>query len=138
LPYALENLQDGQRPSVRAIRDAADAPEGTPVVEDVPPGWVWDAAAGQLRARTSSEALGYAKTLKRREIKQAADAEYAEKVSMFDGDVVAGKWGRQVALNAYETSVLASMQDIYSRLRQKIQAVNAATTVAEVEAIAWT
>jgi hypothetical protein len=139
MAYVLENLADGQHPGVRAIGDASNAPAGAVVVDEAPPaGYVWDAAAQSMRARSAAESLDYAKTLKRREIKASADAEYLDKVSMFDGDIVAGKWGRQVALNAYEASVRNTMQDIYSRLRQKIQAVNAATTIAEVEGIAWT
>jgi hypothetical protein len=138
MPYVLENLTDGQTASVRAIGSASDAPQGAVVVEDVPAGYVWDAATQRLRSRSAAESLDHAKAIKRREIKAAADAEYLSGVSMFDGDIVAGKWGRQVALNVYETSVLSTMQDIYSRLRQKIQAVNAASTVAEVEGVAWT
>ena len=59
MPYAISNLQDGKPPAYRAIADESEALEGEVVVEEIPPGHVWDEAAGELREPTPEKALAW-------------------------------------------------------------------------------
>jgi hypothetical protein len=139
MPYVLENLVEGREPSVRAVGDASDAPEGSYVVEEAPPAdHIWDATARQMRARTQAESLSYAKAAKEAGLRDAADRWYRQNVRAFEGAVVVHKIDRGFALNAEEQAIRNAMNANYTKLKNLIGQVRAAATVAEVEAISWT
>jgi hypothetical protein len=140
VPYVLENLTDGQEPSVRAIGSADDAPEGAVVVEEAPlAGWIWDAAAKAMRERTQTEALSYARAQKEAELRDAADAWYRGNIRSFEGAIVTAKYGRSglTALNAEERAIFDEMNANYTKLKNLIGQVRVAASLEDLEGISW-
>jgi hypothetical protein len=140
--YLLHPRGDGEEPGYSLVADDYEASVGEVVVDEDPSGKVWDGPVGELRARTASEDLAYAKAQKEAELRDAANAWYQSSVRGFEGAIVAAKYGRSglTALNAEERSVFDEMNANYTKLKNLIGQVRdpATDTVAEVEAIAWT
>ncbi len=130
--YALIDPQDGREPSYRLIREAAEAQPGEVVVEQQPPpGSVWEAASKRLRPRTDAENLAVAKEAKRAEL-HAAFARECE------ADFGATPWVAIAVLASSPTDArVTSLKTRATKLRDRLAAVDGATTVAGVEGVRW-
>lgn len=117
------------------------------LVQDDPAGCVWDATTSSVRERTADEQaqfdasrLAFIKVKKRAELVAAADAAYQTEIPSFAGVVVAAKFvppGNTQYMNARELTVFNKIQAGYVKVNTLLDAVDAATTVAEVQAIVW-
>jgi hypothetical protein len=124
---------------VRAHEDA-DSEAGEVAVDEMPaPGAVWDASSGELRERTAAEELERARKEKEAGLRDAADGWYQGSVRAFEGAIVTAKYGRSglTALNAEERAIFDEMNANYTKLRNLIGQVRAATTVQDVESVEW-
>jgi hypothetical protein len=138
--YLLHLRGDGEEPGYSLVADSYEALEDEVVVDEEPSSKVWDAATQSLRYRTPSEDLQAAKASKEAELRDAADGWYQGSVRAFEGAIVGSKYGRSgfTALNAEERAIFDEMNANYTRLKDLISQVRAATTVSEVEGISWT
>jgi hypothetical protein len=138
--YLLYLRGDGEEPGYSLVADDYQPQASETVVSESPEGKVWDASSSSLRERTAAEELSNAKASKEAELRDAADGWYQGSVRAFEGAIVIAKYGRSglTALNAEERAIFDEMNANYSRLKQLVSQVRAATTVAEVEGISWT
>jgi hypothetical protein len=77
---------------------------------------------------------------KEAELRDAADSWYQGSVRSFESAIVTAKYGRGglTALGTEERAIFDEMNANYTKLKNLIGQVRAATTVAEVEAVVWT
>lgn len=136
MPYALSNLVNGEEPSYRYIATAADAAPGEVLVDDVPPGYVWNAATQTLRARTAAEQLALSKRRRIAQIRDSLNGWYMQDVRSVEGDITVYKKGAGAVLSAEETSIFNTTNSNYTKRNTAISQVNAATTPAQADAVA--
>lgn len=136
MPYALSNLVNGQEPSYRSIASADDAAPGEVVVDNVPAGYVWDSATQSLRPRTAAEQLTLNKDRRIAEIRNGLNYWYLQDVRSVEGDVTVYKKATGAVLTAEETSIFNTVNSNYTKRNTAIASVKAATTIAQVDAIA--
>ena len=138
--FALSNLRDGEPPAYRAIADASEATAEEVVVEEVPPGWVWDEATGELREPTPEEALEPKKAQKIAEMHAAALDELSPLFTNGAGEnelaFILAAHVRRILGNQADPR-LAVVEEVGSKALAKRDEVEAAMTEAEVEAIEW-
>ncbi len=99
---------------------------------------VWDEASGALRERRSDESLLEAKAEKRSRLIVDAETAYRREIPSFAGVVVAAKFvppNNTQYLNARELTIFNKISAGYARLNTLLDQVDAATTLAEVEAV---
>jgi hypothetical protein len=141
VPYALSNLVNGQVPSARAVAEGYVAGPGEIVLTDAQfmerNTWIWDATTQTLRARSASEVLAHAKTMKEAELRDAANSWYVQNVRSFEGAVVVFKAATGATLTAEEVAIRDAMTNNYNTLRTKIGTVRAATALNQVESVVW-
>jgi hypothetical protein len=104
------------------------------------PRWNGEPAGGAwVEGKPAAEIFEEAKAQKEAELRDAADAWYQSSVRSFEGAIVTAKYGRSglTALNAEERSVFDEMNANYTKLKNLIGQVRAATTIGEVEAVQW-
>lgn len=136
--YALYKPSDGEEPGWRVADGPEDVANPGEVIVELPgePVGVWDAARGALREKTAGEQLDKAREAKRAELSRAfvvanttlypeTEPEYA--IWLAVPEYAATPNGeRPKAVRANIT-----------RLRERLAAVDAATSVAAVEAVRW-
>jgi len=131
--YFLEDvlLDDTQPLPIRTIE--ARPPEGfyRPRWTGEPP--VWE------EGKPAAEILTDAKAQKEAELRDAADQWYQADVRSFEGAIVTAKYGRGglTALSTEERAVFDEMNANYTKLKNLVASVRAASTVEEVEAVTW-
>jgi hypothetical protein len=93
--------------------------------------------AAEIVAATS---LPQVRLRKEAELRDAADSWYQGSVRSFESAIVTAKYGRGglTALGTEERAIFDEMNANYTKLKNLIGQVRAATTVAEVEAVVWT
>lgn len=135
-------LINGECPGSIMLDERANADPGAVVLDFAPkPGvHLWDDALGTVRELNGTETLARAKTAKRIELVAAADAAYEQEIPNFAGVVVAAKFvppGNTQYMNARELTVFNRIQAGYAKVNTLLDQVDAATTVAGVQAITW-
>lgn len=145
MPYVLEvSRQTNGKPPVGARYEREPyTPKGGEVVfadatyeSQANQGYVWDAATQTLRPVTAAELLLAAQTKKEREIKDALNRWYLEDVRSVEGDITVYKRSVNAVLSAEETSIFNTVNSNYTKRNTAIASVRAATTVAQVDAVA--
>lgn len=141
--YALLNPKDGKEPAYQAVASPEDAPAGAVVVEEVPPGAVWDEPSGALRPKRDGEELEELKAARTEEIAAEAIGALA---SMFTPG--AGKDEAVLLIAGHVLKVCEALNvPPDPRLREVVSAgekalrlkaeVEGATSAAEVEGVSW-
>lgn len=136
MPYALSNLVNGQEPSYRYVVSAGDAMPGEVVVDDVPSGYVWNAATQTLRARTAAEQLALSKSRRIAQIRDSLNGWYMQDVRSVEGDITVYKKAVGAVLTAEETSIFNTTNSNYTKRNTAISQVNAATTPQQADTVA--
>jgi hypothetical protein len=129
--YAISELEHGAFPSYRAI-SSPDEPlnPGEQVIEELPGGRVWDGEAKSLREPTELERAQNRKPIKKRLLRRQADGKAREILP------VTGQYA-SLARRQPNDPRITQADAIYDALDQKIKAVDAAQTIAELENITF-
>ncbi len=130
--YLLHPRGAGEEPGWSTVSADYTPQPGEAVVDRRPAaGEVWDAASGSLRQRTDAERLAAAKNAKRGELQAAFDRECGADFST--------PWVAVGVLAASPTDPrVGALKTRTAKLRDKLAAVEAAKTEAEVGAVSWT
>ncbi len=130
--YLLHPRGAGEEPGWAMVPGDYAPQPGEAVVDRRPePGEVWDATSGSLRQRTDAEKLALAKQGKRGELTAAFDRE--------GGADFSTPWVAVGVLAATPADPrITALKTRTTKLRDKLAAVEAATTEAEVRAVSWT
>lgn len=132
MPYLLHLRGDDETPGYSVVADDYVPAAGEVVVDERPEDdEVWDAATGSLRPRTDAETLDEAKARKKKELEAAFAAECARDF--------ASPWVAVGVIAASSNDPRIEALDMRTdKLESKVNEVEAASTEAEVEAVAWT
>lgn len=134
MPYLLRDLADGKSPSWAAVPPDTTAGANEKLVDDIPPGAVWDAANQRLRSATDADKLDAAKAAKKRELEAAYGTETSES---FGGGPNAVFVAIGTGFTTPQDARVAAFRTRTQKLSQKLSQVDAAATTAQVAAVAW-
>lgn len=136
MPYLLRELTDGKAPAWASVPPGTTASAGEKLVDDIPPGAVWDSATGKLRPVNDADRLATAKEAKRAELAQAF---VAANTALYPE--TAPEYAIWLAVPEYAAAPNSqrpqAVRANIARLRDRLAAVGTASTVAAVAALTW-